>query len=95
MTNPASEEALGSLHALVATVLKQRVGDKDLCTAADINAAIKFLKDNNIQATRQGSKALDELANELGGVSVDEAGQAELDQALANVLQFPGSVANA
>lgn len=98
MSNPASEGALGALHELVAAVLKDRLGDKELCTAADINAAIKFLKDNNITATREANKALGELQDELSKVSADDisaAEQAELDAALANVLNFPGSVANA
>lgn len=98
MSNPASEGALGALHELVAQVLKNRLGDKELCTAADINAAIKFLKDNNITATREANKALGELEEELGRVSsadISAAEQAELDAALANVVSFPGSVANA
>ena len=98
MSNPASEGALGALHELVASVLKDRLGDKELCTAADINAAIKFLKDNNITATREANKALGELQDELSKVSADDisaAEQAELDAALANVVNFPGSVANA
>lgn len=98
MSNPASEGALGGLHELVATVLKQRIANEELCTAADINAAIKFLKDNNIQATREANKALGELEQQLSAVSDDDvsaAEQAELDAALANVINFPGSVARA
>lgn len=98
MSNPASEGALGALHELVATVLKDRLGNAELCTAADVNAAIKFLKDNNITATREANKALGELQDELTKVSAEDisaAEQAELDAALANVLNFPGSVANA
>lgn len=98
MSKPASEGALGELHVLVATVLKERIGNAELCTASDISAAIKFLKDNNIQATPQANSAMTELADELGRASVEdvsEAEQAELDAALANVLLFPGSVANA
>lgn len=98
MSNPASEGALGALHELVASVLKDRLATAELCTAADINAAIKFLKDNNITATREANKALGELQDELSKVSdedVSAAEQAELDAALANVLTFPGSVAHA
>lgn len=98
MSNPASEGALGALHELVATVLKERLANDELCSAADINAAIKFLKDNNITATREANKALGELQDELAKVSADDisaAEQAELDAALANVVNFPGSVANA
>lgn len=98
MSNPASESALGALHELVATVLKARLGNAELVSAADINAAIKFLKDNNITATREANKALGELEEELGRVSsadISAAEQAELDAALANVVSFPGSIANA
>lgn len=94
MTNPASEGTLGELHVIVATVLKDRLRNDDLCTAADINAAIKFLKDNNIQATREANKALDELAGTLENKDVSEAEEAELQAALDNIVNFPGSVAN-
>lgn len=95
MSNPASESALGALHELVAQVLKDRLANDELCTAADINAAIKFLKDNNIQATREANKALGELEGELSKHSLPEADDAELQAALDNIVAFPGSVANA
>lgn len=94
MTNPASEGALGELHHIVALVLKQRLQDGELCTAADINAAIKFLKDNNITATREANKALGELEEELGKHNVPPADDADLQAALDNIVQFPWSVAN-
>lgn len=94
----ASEGELGGLHQVVAEVLKSRISNDDLCTAADLNAAIKFLKDNNITATREANKALGELEDELAKVSdadISAAEQDELNAALANCIQFPGSVANA
>ena len=94
MTNPASEGVLGELHTIVATVLKDRLGNAELCTAADVNAAIKFLKDNNITATREANKALGDLEAELGKHDVPAADDAELQQALDNIVQFPGSVAH-
>ena len=94
MTNPASEGALGELHVIVATVLKDRLRNDELCTAADINAAIKFLKDNNITATREANKALGELEDELGKHSLPQADDTELQAALDNIVNFPGSVAN-
>ncbi|AMM44733.1 hypothetical protein [Xanthomonas phage f30-Xaj] len=94
MSNPASEGALGALHELVAKVLKDRLADGELCTAADINAAIKFLKDNNITATREANKALGELEDELGKHSLPQADDTELQTALDNIVNFPGSVAN-
>ncbi|AMW36108.1 terminase small subunit [Xanthomonas phage XAJ24] len=95
MSNPASEGALGALHELVATVLKDRLGNAELCTAADVNAAIKFLKDNNITATREANKALGELEDELNKHSAPAADDSELQSALDNLIHFPGSVANA
>lgn len=95
MANPASEGALGALHELVAKALMQRIQDGELCTAADINAAIKFLKDNNITASREANKALGELEDELGKHSLPEADDTELQAALDSILAFPGSVANA
>lgn len=94
MANPATEGALGELHYIVADVLKQRLQDGELCTAADINAAIKFLKDNNITASREANKALGELEQELGKHDVSEAEAQELQTALDNIVQFPGSVAH-
>jgi hypothetical protein len=94
MSNPASEGALGELHSIVATCLKDRLQNAELCTAADLNAAIKFLKDNNISATREANKALGELQEELGKHDTSAADDAELKAALDNILQFPGSVAN-
>lgn len=94
MSNPASEGKLGGLHATVADYLETRIKDPDLCTPADINAAIRFLKDNNITASREANKALGELAQELGKHDVSEAEESELQAALDNILQFPGSVAH-
>lgn len=94
MSNPASEGALGALHELVATVLKERLANGELCTASDINAAIKFLKDNNITASREANKALGELEDELGKHSLPQADDSELQAALDNIVNFPGSVAN-
>lgn len=61
----ATENELGTLHVLVAKVLKDRIGDKEVCTAADVNAAIKFLKDNNITCAPGADKHTDELKEEL------------------------------
>lgn len=97
MSKPASESALGALHELVAKVLAERIANGELCTAADINAAIKFLKDNNITATPEGSDKLKELEEQVKGASLDvsDADAEELQRALDNVVNFPGSVAHA
>jgi hypothetical protein len=49
MSSPATKDALNALHAEVAKTLTARIKD-GTATAADIQAAIKFLKDNNIEA---------------------------------------------
>lgn len=91
----ATETELSTLHQVVAEALKERISNKDICTAADLNAAIKFLKDNNIQATPEANKHLGELQEELEKQGVEPADDAELQRALDNIYQFPGSVANA
>ncbi len=85
----ASEDALGGLHVLVAQVLAAKLGTDD-CTAADINAAIKFLKDNNITATREANTHLQELENELGKQGIAPADDEELQRALEDLNNFEG-----
>ena len=65
MSKAANEATLGALHVLVAEVLKKRLGDAELCTAADVNAAIKFLKDNNITCAPDADNHLGELEDAL------------------------------
>lgn len=91
----ASENELGSLHGFVAAALSERIKDKELCTAADINAAIKFLKDNNITATPEANAHLDDLKETLDKQGIAPADDHELERALENIVLFPGSVANA
>lgn len=92
----ASESELGLLHALVAKVLGSRITDPELCTSSDLSAAIKFLKDNNITASPEGSDALRELKEKVEAHGeVSSADDEELQRALDNVVNFPGSVANA
>jgi hypothetical protein len=71
----ASENALGALHGAVATALAQRLtapirnADGEAipgtegsgCSAADITAAIAFLKNNNISADPTDSPGLSDL----------------------------------
>lgn len=47
MPHRASEAEMGELHGLVARHLVEKLKSGDM-TAADLNAAIKFLKDNGI-----------------------------------------------
>lgn len=86
----ASEDTLALLHVMVAKVLADKLGTED-CTAADINAAIKFLKDNNITATREANTHLQELENELGRQGgVPPADDEELQRALEDLNSFEG-----
>ena len=49
MAKRASEEVLGELHDMVAQVLLSKLQSGE-ATPAEINAAIKFLQNNNIEA---------------------------------------------
>ncbi len=60
----ATEKALGELHAVVAHTLMDRIKSGE-ATAADINAAIKFLKDNGITCAVDDSADLAVLAKEV------------------------------
>lgn len=51
--NTASEEALGELHRAVAESLSEDLKDPERRTPQLLSAAIKFLKDNNIECTRE------------------------------------------
>ena len=64
MTQRASEDLLASLHNQVAKELIDRINSGEASTA-DLNAAIKFLKDNGIEATKEQSDALMNLAGKL------------------------------
>lgn len=93
MSKPASEAALGELHAVVATALKDRIC-ADGASAADISNAIKFLKDNSITCVVEKGSALDELKEQL-----EEKGKAmtpdQLDLASAlDQLDFQHGRAN-
>jgi hypothetical protein len=58
----ASNDILEMLHNAVAADLLDKVNSGE-ATAQELNAAIKFLKDNGIEATRETSKDLDKLAD--------------------------------
>ena len=60
----ASEQSLSELHGVVADELKRRIVEKE-ATAADIGAAIKFLKDNHITASIEDNAGLADLKKKL------------------------------
>jgi hypothetical protein len=49
VTTPASKGDLNALHALLAETMAKRLRSGEV-TAADLNVARQFLKDNNIEA---------------------------------------------
>lgn len=67
----ATEELLGALHNAVATDLLQKVQSGE-ATPAEISAAIKFLKDNGIEALPAEGSALDKLAHSLPDFDAEE-----------------------
>ena len=58
--NRATEDILGDLHIAVAQQLLDKVNSGE-ASAAEIQAAIKFLQNNNITATADENPALDGL----------------------------------
>ena len=73
----ASEELLGLLHEAVADDLLQRfrkaaTGDGEPLTPAEISQAIKFLKDNGIEAVAGENDKLGKLAESLPDFSGEE-----------------------
>ena len=63
----APEELLAQLHGAVASALIDRVEDAE-ATASDFQAAIKFLKDNNITVDGRKSPKMTELEESMAGL---------------------------
>lgn len=63
----ATEDILASLHGAVAEVLISRIRSGE-ATAADINAAIKFLKDNGIDCVGSTNTQMQEIKQSLEGL---------------------------
>lgn len=74
MAQRASEDLLASLHDKVAKELLERINAGEASTA-DLNAAIKFLKDNGIEATKEQSDALMNLAGKLPSFESEDASE--------------------
>lgn len=60
----ATDEALRGLHGLVASELARKIRSGE-ATAADFSAAIKFLKDNHIEAVPAPGSPLKGLVDSL------------------------------
>lgn len=67
----ASKDTLGALHALVAKELADRIATGE-ATAADISNAIKFLKDNGVEAVLGKGGPIDSLARNFPVFDDDE-----------------------
>lgn len=63
----ATENILAALHGAVAEVLISRIRSGE-ATAADINAAIKFLKDNGIDCVGSVNSQMQEIRQSLEGL---------------------------
>lgn len=71
MPKRATEELLGELHEMTATFLLKRVKSGE-ASPAEINAAIKFLKDNGVEAVLGKGSPLDNLAASLPSFDDDD-----------------------
>lgn len=60
----ASKDLLGDLHSAIAAELLQRV-QSGQASAAELSTAIRFLKDNNIEAIASDNDGLTELMKAL------------------------------
>jgi hypothetical protein len=67
----ASKDFMETLHAAVAQELTTRVKSGE-ASAADISNAIKFLKDNGIEAVMGKGGAIDSLARQFPTFSDDD-----------------------
>lgn len=64
MKKRASDDVLGALHTLIAEELTRRIAGGE-ASPADINAAIKFLQNNGIEAVAVEESPLGKLMNAL------------------------------
>lgn len=74
MSSKASKELLAALHEAVGKELLDRIRDGG-ATGADISNAIKFLKDNGIEADPAVNPTVSSLASSLPSFADDEDGE--------------------
>ena len=60
----ATVDKLSDLHGVIADELKRRIVEAE-ATSADLSAAIKFLKDNNITASVEDNSQMKDLKDAL------------------------------
>lgn len=70
MTKSAKKDALEELHAALAKKLAAKIASGEV-TAADLNVARQFLKDNHIEAEATPGSPLDDLRNDLPFADAD------------------------
>lgn len=73
MSSKASTDAMASLHNEVAKQLLERV-KSGAASAADISNAIKFLKDNGIEADAVPGSPTESLARQFPSFNDDQDG---------------------
>jgi hypothetical protein len=71
MAKKAKEAVLNELHALTAKHLIARIKSGE-ASAQEINAAIKFLKDNGIEAEKEPGSDMDKLSQVLDLPTFDD-----------------------
>ncbi|WMM95755.1 DNA maturase A [Roseobacter phage CRP-403] len=67
----ASKDLLGDLHSAVASELLMRIKSGE-ASAAELSTAIRFLKDNNIEAIASENDGLTELMKSLPDFDSEE-----------------------
>jgi hypothetical protein len=67
----ASKELLGNLHAAIASDLLSRIQSGE-ASAAELSTAIRFLKDNNIEAIASENEGLTALMEALPDFDSEE-----------------------
>jgi hypothetical protein len=72
----ATEQQLGELHGLVASTfadeIRRYVREKQAIPPSLLAAALKFLKDNGIDAPARDNDAVDKLASEIEDLDFDD-----------------------
>jgi ABC-type Zn uptake system ZnuABC Zn-binding protein ZnuA len=67
----ATKELLGELHSAIAAELLERI-QSGQASAAELSTAIRFLKDNNIEAIGSENEGLTELMKALPDFDSEE-----------------------
>lgn len=73
MTGKAAADVLAALHADIARELRKRIASGE-ASAADISNAIKFLKDNGIEADPDTNPGVRSLAHQFPDFTEGEEG---------------------